>query len=246
MPMGHVLNVDHFHMSRPTFRPHPHAGFSAVTWMMPWSPGGFVNRDSRGDRSAIRPGDLHWTLAGAGIMHEEIPEHPGTDCEGLQIFVKLPEPDELVTPRAIHVDADAVPRITRNGTTVRVLVGELEGVSATTPAHGDTLLAHVSVRGPLSLEVPTQRDAFALVLRGRGHVDGVEVTAGVALPLTATTVALAGADLEVLVGASRPMLSRPTFDGPFCMFDRARLREAAERFRAGAMGRLAPSPVEWP
>jgi len=243
--MGHVLNVDHFHMSRPTFRPHPHAGFSAVTWMMPWSPGGFTNRDSRGDRSSIRPGDLHWTLAGAGTMHEEIPEHPGTDCEGLQIFVKLPEPDELIAPQAFHVDADAVPRITRGTTIVRVLVGELEGVTATTPAHGDTMLAHASVREPLTLHVPAQRDAFAMVLRGSGRVDGVEIEAGMALPLTRGTVELAGDALEVLVGASRPMPSRPTFAGPFCMFDRSRLREAAERFQAGAMGRLAPSPVEW-
>ena len=38
--MGHVLNVDHFHMSQPSFPPHPHAGFSAITWMLPWSQGG--------------------------------------------------------------------------------------------------------------------------------------------------------------------------------------------------------------
>jgi redox-sensitive bicupin YhaK (pirin superfamily) len=84
-----------------------------------------------------------------------------------------------------------------------------------------------------------------MVLRGSGRVDGVEIEAGMALPLTRGTVELAGDALEVLVGASRPMLSRPTFAGPFCMFDRSRLREAAERFQAGAMGRLAPSPVEW-
>ncbi|MDX2093053.1 MAG: pirin family protein [Kofleriaceae bacterium] len=245
VPMGHVLNIDHFHMSRPTFRPHPHAGFSAVTWMLPWSPGGFTNRDSRGDRSLIRPGDLHWTLAGAGTMHEEIPEHPGTDCEGLQIFVKLPEPEELVSPQAYHVEAAALPRITKGTTIVRVLVGELEGMTATTPAHGDTMLAHASVRGALTLHVPAQRDAFAMVLRGSGRVDGVESEAGTALPLTRTTVELVGDALEVLIGASRPMPSRPAFAGPFCMFDRARLREAAERFQAGAMGRLAPSPVEW-
>lgn len=243
--MGHVLNIDHFHMSMPTFPPHPHAGFSAVTWMLPWSPGGFVNRDSAGDRSAIRPADLHWTLAGAGMMHEEIPERPGVDCEGLQMFVKLPEPDELTAPRAVHVDADAVPRITRGATTVRVLVGELEGVTSTPPSHAGTMLAHASVRGPVTLAVPALHDAFAMVLRGSGRIDGVDVAAGVALPLTSPGVELAGDALEVLVGASRAMPSRPTFAGPFCMFDRSRLREAAERFQAGGMGRLAPSPVEW-
>ncbi|MBL9037658.1 MAG: pirin family protein, partial [Archangium sp.] len=39
------LNVDHFTMSQPTFPPHPHAGFSAVTVLFEDSPGAFINRD---------------------------------------------------------------------------------------------------------------------------------------------------------------------------------------------------------
>jgi hypothetical protein len=47
------LNLDDFHMSQPTFKPHPHAGFSAVTYMFEDSAGAFINRDSLGDRSPI-------------------------------------------------------------------------------------------------------------------------------------------------------------------------------------------------
>jgi redox-sensitive bicupin YhaK (pirin superfamily) len=60
------INLDDFHMSLPTFRPHPHAGFSAVTYMFEDSKGGFLNRDSMGDSSKIGPGDLHWTQAASG------------------------------------------------------------------------------------------------------------------------------------------------------------------------------------
>jgi hypothetical protein len=83
------LSVDHFRMSQPTFPPHPHAGFSAVTYMFEDSPGGFINRDSLGDVSRIGPGALHWTQAARGMMHEEIPERRGVEGHGLQMFVNL-------------------------------------------------------------------------------------------------------------------------------------------------------------
>lgn len=54
-------------MSEPTFPPHPHAGFSAVTYLFEDSGGALVNRDSLGDRSRIEPGALHWTQAARGI-----------------------------------------------------------------------------------------------------------------------------------------------------------------------------------
>jgi hypothetical protein len=243
--MGHVLNIDHFHMSQPTFPPHPHAGFSAVTWMLPWSPGAFSNRDSLGDRSRIGPGSLHWTLAGRGMLHEELPELPGIDCEGLQIFVKLPAPDELTQPRAFHVEAAAIPCVTLADSEVRVLVGQFEDARAEIPVHADTTMLHVSVRGRLSLTVPDGLECFALVLRGRGRIGSASVEVHSADALAAGPVALEGDELELLVGWSTKMPRSPVFRGPFCMFEPERLAAAQRRFQTGEMGALAPSPVRW-
>lgn len=245
LAMGHVLNVDHFHMSQPTFPPHPHAGFAAVTWMMPWSAGGFRNRDSRGDSSLIAPGALHWTHAGAGMLHEEIPAQPGEVCEGLQMFVKLPEAQELSAPRAFHVAPDEVPRVELGGARVRVLAGEFAGVRSSIPPHAGTTLLHVDVGGEFAFDAPSGVDAFLFVLRGRGELDGVAVEAGVALALAPRRVHVRGADLCALVAWSEPMPSQPEFSGPFCMFRRERLAEARANYAAGAMGRLAPSSVAW-
>lgn len=41
------LQIDHFFMGEPTFSPHPHAGFSAVTYMFEDSEGTFINFISR-------------------------------------------------------------------------------------------------------------------------------------------------------------------------------------------------------
>jgi hypothetical protein len=250
LPMSYVLNVDHFVMSEPTFPPHPHAGFSAVTWMLPWSQGSFVNRDSRGDRSSIAPGTLHWTLAGAGVIHEEIPEAPGIASEGLQIFVKLAEADELRPPEVFHLVQEELPTERQRRSSAALLLGELAGYRSAVPAHGRTTMAHLSVDGPLRLEVPAGLEGFLLVLRGRGRASGTAMgEPRAAEPHTAT--ALGGGSLELdgaydaLLAFGEPMPQPPIFRGPFCMFSAERLTDAVRRYQAGAMGQLAPSPVDW-
>jgi redox-sensitive bicupin YhaK (pirin superfamily) len=245
LPMGHVLNIDHFQMSMPTFPPHPHAGFSAVTFMLPWSPGGFINRDSLGDRSPILPGALHWTLAGAGMMHEEIPENPGETCEGLQIFVKLPENEELCPPQALHLGPSEIPRIYLPEAHIQVLVGTVAGVSSPMPNSGHTTMALVQVQGHCRVDIPPALAAFAMGIRGSGRVAGHPFAAHQAMSLPAGTVEIQGEGLDLLLAWSAAMPTAPTFRGPFCMFQADRLADSARRFRAGEMGTLAPSPGAW-
>lgn len=71
------LRVDHAKMSGPTFSPHPHAGFCAVSYVFLDSEAGMDNRDSQGTHNLIRPGRLHWAVAGRGIVHEENPAEGG-------------------------------------------------------------------------------------------------------------------------------------------------------------------------
>ena len=71
------IGIDHAWMSAPTFPPHPHAGFSAVTYLFLDSETGIQNRDSNGNRTLIEPGGLHWTAAGRGVVHEENPAITG-------------------------------------------------------------------------------------------------------------------------------------------------------------------------
>ena len=92
------LAFDPFEMAQPFFPPHPHAGFSAVTSMLPESANGFVNRDSRGATVDILPGDLHRTAAGSGILHEETPMRRGVACHG---------------PGECRVGPDAAPTVLR-------------------------------------------------------------------------------------------------------------------------------------
>lgn len=127
------VNLDDFVMDRPTFRPHPHAGFSAITYMFEDSSGSFMNRWSKSDKKdIIGPGAFHWTQAGSGMMHEEVPIEAGIPCHGLQMFVKLPSSKELTDPQAFHADTQDIPTVEENGTRVRVLAGSYAGQSCGT------------------------------------------------------------------------------------------------------------------
>jgi redox-sensitive bicupin YhaK (pirin superfamily) len=103
-----VLHIDWFEMNGPTFPPHPHAGFSAVTYVFPDSPNGFVNRDSFGDVVDIRPGGLHWSRASRGMMHEETPIEGKGPARGLQIFINLPADRQADPAAAFAVPPECV------------------------------------------------------------------------------------------------------------------------------------------
>lgn len=247
------LNLDDFVMSAPTFRPHPHAGFSAVTYMFEDSPGSFVNRDSLGDRSIIEPGALHWTQAARGMMHEEVPEVPGRECHGLQMFVNLRGDHKQADPRAFHVSAAEVPEAKPGpGVRVRVLAGAF--ADATSPLH--ELLTpvffadlHLAPGAFVELPAATGSTAFALVVKGNGTTlsgrSEIELAAHSAVGFAhdGDRLQLRGGErgLELLVGIGAPLGEPVVFGGPFAMTNRQELREAQERFERGEMGRLDAS-----
>jgi redox-sensitive bicupin YhaK (pirin superfamily) len=242
------LNLDDFRMSEPTFPPHPHAGFSAVTYMFEDAPGAFVNRDSLGDRSRIGPGALHWTQAGRGMLHEEIPEVRGVVSHGMQMFVKLRAAHEAHEPRAFHVDAADVPEVCFDGLRARVLAGALAGVtSPLTELLTPVLLLDVHLapgaRAALPVAEPT---CFGLVIAGSGTVGlGTEARAHQALGFDRAgdelVLAAGPSGLHLLVAGGAPIGEPVVFGGPFAMTTRADVDAAAARYRRGEMGRLEPS-----
>lgn len=242
------LYVAHFWMSGPTFEPHPHAGFSAVTYLFDDSAGSFLNRDSRGDHSLIHPGDVHWTLAGAGVLHDERPTVTGQTCHGLQIFVNLPNARKSMAPRVMHLAAADVPRREDDGVRVSVPFGRLAGLESPLPvareAGQDAALADVVLADGAVFRCPVEahRNAFVHVAAGAVEIAGERLATG-----TAARVATGGVleidahdDARVAIFAGTPLGEPVHMHGPFAMASAAEIHAAIERYQAGAMGRLDP------
>lgn len=251
-PLDPFINLDDFRMAEPYFGPHPHAGFSVMTYMFEDSRGAFVNHDSLGDHSRIAPGGLHWTQAGRGVLHEEVPELAGVECHGLQMWVDHAAADRLVPPTSYHLDPSEVPEARpAEGVRARVLVGAFERIEASfVPVPRITLLdVHLAGGAAAAVPAPAIHRALVLVVAG----DGAAGPAEAAAPLRAHDAAVFAGDgdvlalragpsgLHVLVGHGIPLGGPPLFGGPFVMSSREQLADAARRYRAGEMGRLDPS-----
>src|SRR3954469_2781973 len=106
---------------------HPHRGFETITYVLN---GEFEHEDSAGHRGTLRPGDVQWMTAGAGIVHSEMPsrriQDEGGRVHGFQIWVNLPRRDKLIRPRYQEYSSDRLPQAqTEDGKAhVRVIAGE--------------------------------------------------------------------------------------------------------------------------
>lgn len=127
--MDPLVMVDHYHMSAPTFGAHAHAGLSAVSIIFEDSIGQFRNQDSMGNDIDLEPGDVYWLSAGKGAVHDEYPRL-GAKTHGLQVFVNTPQNMRHLDPESLHIKANSIPVIEREGHRVRVLLGETNQVQS--------------------------------------------------------------------------------------------------------------------
>ena len=86
-PIEPCLVFTEFIMDNPVFGPHPHAGISVMTYMLPDSKEGFINRDSQGDFSFIEPGGMHIMQAGSGMHHDVFPKTNGYETHGFKFLL---------------------------------------------------------------------------------------------------------------------------------------------------------------
>jgi len=168
------IGIDHAWMSAPTFPPHPHAGFSAVTYLFLDSETGMANRDSLGTRNLIEPGGLHWTAAGRGVVHEEVPAVTGSTTHLLQIFVNLPRDRQTAAPFALSLASQDVPVVQRPGARVRLPLGSFGGVHSPLAPQTEVSLLDVTLEAGAELEIPVPagQRAFFMPINGSAEVDG--------------------------------------------------------------------------
>jgi redox-sensitive bicupin YhaK (pirin superfamily) len=173
------IQLDHYFMTQPTFPEHPHQGIAAVTYMFEDSEGTFFNTDSQGDRSYIRPGDLHWTQAGTGIRHEETPTESGKVCHGIQMFVDLPPADKLAPPQAVHLSAADIPTYTTpEGGRVRVVIGAANNIVSPLKISSKINFLDVILPANSSIQHEVSRDktAFIFAVKGAGTIGDDRIT----------------------------------------------------------------------
>jgi redox-sensitive bicupin YhaK (pirin superfamily) len=149
-------------------RPHPHIGLATVSYLFE---GTILHRDSLGSVVPIRPGEVNWMTAGRGITHSErSPDElraDGPRLWGLQFWVALPLELEQCPPAFAHHGADEIPRVTRPGARLSVVLGEAFGATSPVALTSPMFLVDVTLEPGATLELDVDAaERAAYVLEG--------------------------------------------------------------------------------
>jgi redox-sensitive bicupin YhaK (pirin superfamily) len=226
---------------------HPHRGFETVTLVYA---GEVSHRDSSGGGGTIRPGDVQWMTAAAGVVHDEFHSEDFTRRGGMlemvQLWVNLPAKEKMRSPRYQSILAGDIPSVELPGGagSLRVIAGEYAGTRG--PAATFTAInvwdGELAPDARVRFSVPAGFTLLVVVLEGvlqlndandarEGQVvlfdrDGEDFT--VAAPERSRLLLLSGEPLdEPVVGY-----------GPFVMNSEAEIHRAIEDFNRGSFGRL--------
>jgi redox-sensitive bicupin YhaK (pirin superfamily) len=236
---------------------HPHRGFETVTYIID---GIFDHQDSFGGGGTITNGDTQWMTAGSGILHIEAPpEHlvvSGGLFHGFQLWVNLPRVDKLKAPAYQDLRSSEVGLATSTdgGALLRVIAGEVGGVSGPGSTHTPMAMVHATVTPGGVLELPWRRDFNALVyvMGGDGFVGPDQTPIGtgqLAVLGTGDALRLSSArmqqqrfseGMDVLILGGLPIREPVAWAGPFVMNTKAEVMRAFEDYQAGRLGQPVP------
>jgi len=159
---------------------HPHRGFETVTYLLD---GGMRHKDSKGHSGKLGPGDVQWMTAGAGVLHDELPDEDfvrrGGTQHGFQLWVNLPRKDKFIEPRYQEFPAAGIPtgRSDDGKVSVKVIAGEALGARAVIETRTPIFYLHFTVApgGSVTQPAPKEFNTFATVIRGDGRFGSQEV-----------------------------------------------------------------------
>lgn len=231
---------------------HPHRGFETVSYILD---GEIEHKDSVGNKGLLKPGDVQWMTAGAGVIHSEMPSaeilQNGGRVHGFQLWVNLPARDKMIAPRYQDTPTAKIPTAeTADGKVrVKIIAGEALGSQAVIDTRTPIMFLHFSIQpgGVINQPVPADFNIFAYVFGGEG-IFGEEALAAkegqavffeqsasdtgvkLAVPETAT------APMEVLLIGGLPLGEPVARYGPFVMNTEAEIYQAILDYQNGKMG----------
>ena len=225
--------------------PHPHRGFSPVTFIFK---GGVHHRDSRGNDSTIYEG-VQWMNAGMGIIHSERPPHDimerGGRQEIIQLWINTPARYKMDQPAYYPLPIDMITKTNVDDKIlVNVVAGELLGVKGSIPTLSPVNAATIDAKkgGKVFIELPNSHSAFIYLLDGKLNINGFGLTDALNVVNFKDDGEGIGfealEDTRVLLLSGEPLNEKVVSHGPFVMNDETQILEAMRDYQMGKMGVL--------
>jgi len=227
--------------------PHPHRGFSPVSFIFK---GGVHHRDSRGNDNIVYAGGTQWMNAGMGVIHSERPPDDiheiGGRQELIQLWVNTPAKHKMDIPAYHPLTAAETPVVTSADglTKVNIIAGklnEVEGpIKPLSPVN--TFTAEMKKGAKFFFNIPVTHNAFIYIMEGKVKVTGDSEVDGKYVAVFNNDGE--GFELEALdntrlfIGTGEPLNEPVGSHGPFVMNNQTELMEAFRDYQQGKMGVL--------
>ena len=169
-----VINDDQVQPAR-GFDTHGHRDMEIISYVLE---GELAHKDSMGNGSVIRPGDVQRMSAGTGVMHSEFNNSPTAKVHFLQIWIAPSVQGIAPGYEEKHFDAPSKRGRLR-------LIASPDGGEGSVRIHQDARVYASLIDGEeqVSLALHPQRRAYVHVARGAVSVNGIRLATGDALKL---------------------------------------------------------------
>lgn len=156
--------------------PHPHRGFSPVSFMIE---GEGYHMDNAGHRGVISSGGIQWMFAGKGLLHSEGPTKEflakGGVQEMIQIWVNVPKAHKWDEPYYQNAPAEQLPFVLeQEGVKLKLASGSYEGKSS--PMKSFTpitaIIGTIAKGKQVQIEAAPGYQALLYIFRGKVTVNG--------------------------------------------------------------------------
>jgi len=229
--------------------PHPHRGFEPITLLYK---GEQLHKDSLGNESIVKAGDVQWTTAGRGIIHSEGPTKEfvqrGGELEGIQLWLNLPAKYKMMPANYQHIKSEDMPVVQNedNSITLKVVAGELndkKGLIKTQTAV-NVFMVKTESEGTMEIMMPKNHNTLIYLLDGGILVNNkVTMKKGAAQLITFnqdgnTFHFEARKESNLLVLSGEPIEEKIAQYGPYVMNTQTEIMEAMRDFQQGKMGFL--------
>ncbi len=224
--------------------PHPHRGFSPVTFVFQ---GGVQHQDSLGHNEVVTAGGTQWMHAGNGIIHSERPSldmiKEGGQNEIIQFWVNTPAQFKMETPYYLPLDSDQTPTIEKDKAQIGVVAGLFEDIQGPAKTYSPQTLLRIDAQkgASLDLKIPSHFNALVYLLDGKVQSDQQEAQGlemiwyendGEAIHLDALE------DSRFILLSGEPIGEPLATYGPFVMNTQEEIRQAISDYQEGKMGAL--------
>lgn len=224
--------------------PHPHCGFSPVTFIFK---GAVEHRDSLGNRAVVENGGTQWMFSGNGITHSErFPKQlvqDGGELEFIQFWVNAPVKFKNKPPYYQPISQADTPLVEEEKSKIWIVSGEYKGIKGVAPTYSPQLLlrGEIQQNGHLDIPIPESFNALIYVLNGNLEIDKktlVTKDMGI-LNLDGNNINIkANEDTRFIILSGEPINEPIATYGPFVMNDQTELMQALKKAQMGKMGVL--------